>query len=358
MISLRTPRDAGRILRQFERDGVAPGDPALVAVDLDQGTTAERLALGNFAHAANVLVGVARAPVLDGASRYFDLLLCDVGDAPGWARPSQGAAGALASVARVVAATPGPAVVFTQLLRMGSVLRSDAPGIRGGHEAIEALLNAESFAYGLLQAGPAFEGWLAARHRARPMAVEDSPPVVVERKGNDLVITLDRPEVHNAFSVAMRDALVDALQLVSADPTIVDVRLVGAGSSFCSGGDLNEFGTARDPVSAHMVRSSRHAARWMVKVGGRVTAEVHGTCVGAGVELAAFAHRVVADPDTTFRLPELAMGLIPGAGGTVSVPARVGPQRTAYLGLTGVALDAATAHEWGLVDEIARVPRV
>ena len=86
-----------------------------------------------------------------------------------------------------------------------------------------------------------------------------------------------------------------------------------------------------------------------------MTARVHDPSVGSGVELAAFAGRVVAAPDATFALPEVAMGLVPGAGGTVSIPARIGRHRTAWLALTGEALDAATALRWGLVDEI--VPR-
>jgi len=68
------------------------------------------------------------------------------------------------------------------------------------------------------------------------------------------------------------------------------------------------------------------------------------------MELPAFAATVLADPGTTFRLPELAMGLIPGAGGTASLPRRIGRHRTAWMGLTGLPIDAATALEWGLVD--------
>ena len=79
---------------------------------------------------------------------------------------------------------------------------------------------------------------------------------------------------------------------------------------------------------------------------------VHGTCVGAGVELPAFAARVVADPETTFRLPEVGMGLIPGAGGTVSITRRIGRQQTACLALLGEAIDATEALALGLVDEI------
>jgi enoyl-CoA hydratase/carnithine racemase len=79
---------------------------------------------------------------------------------------------------------------------------------------------------------------------------------------------------------------------------------------------------------------------------------VHGACVGAGVELPAFAARVVARADARFWLPELGLGLVPGAGGTVSLPRRIGRQRTAWLALSGRPIDARTALAWGLIDEV------
>ena len=148
------------------------------------------------------------------------------------------------------------------------------------------------------------------------------------------------------------DALVEAFALVAADSTLT-VTLRGDGPSFCSGGDLREFGTFPDPVTAHAVRLERLPARALALVADRVTARVHGHCVGAGVELAAFCHRVVAAPDTTFRLPEVAMGLVPGQGGTVSLPSRIGARRAAWLALSGRPIDAPTALAWGLVDEVA-----
>jgi enoyl-CoA hydratase/carnithine racemase len=84
----------------------------------------------------------------------------------------------------------------------------------------------------------------------------------------------------------------------------------------------------------------------------RITFIVHGACIGAGVEIPAFAGRVVARSDATFRLPELGMGLVPGAGGTVSIPRRIGRERFRTMALTGEMIDAATALSWGLVDEI------
>jgi enoyl-CoA hydratase/carnithine racemase len=125
-----------------------------------------------------------------------------------------------------------------------------------------------------------------------------------------------------------------------------------AGPAFCSGGDLDEFGTLPDPATAHAVRSTRNPGRLLARCADRLRAELHGACVGAGIELAAFAGRVTASEDAFFQLPEVAMGLVPGAGGTVSIPRRIGRQRTAYLALSGLSVDAPTARHWGLIDGI------
>ena len=217
--------------------------------------------------------------------------------------------------------------------------------------SIEDGLVGESLAYAELQAGPEFARWLDERGPATPAPSPE--PVLLERDGDHLTITLNRPEAHNAVDVALRDALVEALGLVDADPALT-ATLRGAGPSFCSGGDLREFGTFPDPATAHAIRLERLPARALAAVADRVTARVHGHCVGAGAELAAFCHRVVADPGTTFRLPEVSMGLVPGQGGTVSIPRRIGAQRSAWLALTGRPIDASTALEWGLVDQLTR----
>jgi enoyl-CoA hydratase/carnithine racemase len=80
---------------------------------------------------------------------------------------------------------------------------------------------------------------------------------------------------------------------------------------------------------------------------------MHGHCAGSGVELPAFAGTVVAAPDTVCSLPEIGFGLIPGAGGTVSLTRRIGRRRVALLALSGASVDAPTAHDWGLIDEIS-----
>jgi enoyl-CoA hydratase/carnithine racemase len=150
----------------------------------------------------------------------------------------------------------------------------------------------------------------------------------------------------------MRDALVEALDLAATDPDIRSVIVSAAGKCFSAGGDLNEFGDAPDPAIAHTIRSVRLPAASLARCAKRVTFLVHGACIGAGIEIAAFGARVQAKPDAFFQLPEINFGLIPGAGGCVSIPRRIGRQRTAYLALSACKLDAATALEWGLIDEI------
>jgi hypothetical protein len=249
--------------------------------------------------------------------------------------------GVLGAIEATVLANPLASVALAMLLR-GSEERSVAEG-----------LVAESSTYSLLQAGPEAKAWLVERGERTPRPPTGGDPVCIERDGDRLVLTLDRPEVRNAFSATMREGLLDGLAVAVADPQ-VRVELRGAGSDFCSGGDLDEFGTSTDPATAHVVRLGRSAGRALHQVADRTTAFVHGACVGAGVELPAFAARVVADPGARFRLPEVAMGLVPGAGGTVSLPRRIGRQRTCRLALTGEWLDAETALAWGLVDELAQ----
>ena len=208
----------------------------------------------------------------------------------------------------------------------------------------------ESLAYSTLQSGAEHQKWLAS-HRRRALQPADEP-VALHREADTLHITLTRPQRRNAIDATTRDALLDAFAIADADP---DVRIVwsGAGPSFCSGGDLDEFGTLEDPVSAHLIRTTRSLGAAVHRLRGRITVQVHGRCAGAGVELPAFASRVIADAGTTFLLPELAMGLIPGAGGTVSLPRRIGRERTTQLALSGEPIGARTALDWGLIDEIS-----
>ncbi len=248
----------------------------------------------------------------------------------------------LARLGERVSANPRAASILVQLLRHGET------------RDVEAGLVAESLAYSTLQAGPEFANWLAGRARGS-LQLDPRPAVRMWRELDRLYLELDRPEKHNAYSAAMRDALCEGLALAVADDHIEEIVFSGAGASFCSGGDLDEFGTLPDPATAHVIRTTRSAARLLARCAERVRAELHGACVGAGIELPAFASRVSARGDAFALLPELTMGLVPGAGGTVSLPRRIGRQRTAWLALSAERLPAETARDWGLFDELHAV---
>ena len=245
----------------------------------------------------------------------------------------------LAMITEHVGVAPLAAVTLVSLIRQSPT------------GTIEQGMINESVSYSMLQSGPEFGLWRSNRAR-RDRAAASAPSVLVKRDGPTLRIALNRPEVHNALDRTMRDGLVEALTTAIVDDTIERIELRGNGPSFCSGGDLDTFGTFPDPATAHAVRLTRSPARLMARLADRIEVHVHGTCLGAGIELPAFAGHVVAHPDTTFGLPEIGLGLIPGAGGTVSLPRRIGRHRTALLALTMRRIDALTARQWGLIDAI------
>lgn len=251
---------------------------------------------------------------------------------------------ALADIAERCRRRPHAAAVCDDVLR---AVDPAAPALSG--------VITESLAYSVLQAGPEFAGWLTERGPATaPIAVD---PVLIDRDGDTLRLRFNRPERHNAFDNAMRAALLDGLAVAEADTSIDEVVLSGAGRSFCSGGDLAEFGGFIDVPSAHLARTRHSPALALdaltARLGPRCRADIHGQVLGSGLEMAAFCGQVRAHPSALLGLPELNLGLIPGAGGTVSITRRIGRWRTSYLILSGRTIDAPTAQRWGLVDELS-----
>jgi hypothetical protein len=249
----------------------------------------------------------------------------------------------LARVLRRIDMNPNASAVLVQVLRAV------------GELSIKQGLMLESLAYATLQGGAEFAAWLSdyrARHSDRIAKAERHAPVLLERRDELLKLTLNSPGDRNALSCYMRDALTEAFKLVAMDARIARVTVVGNGPCFCAGGDLTEFGTADDLALSHRTRMLRMPAQYLARDAQRYTFHVHRACIGAGIEMPAFAGRITATSDTVFQLPEVAMGLIPGAGGCVSIPRRIGRQRTAYMAIMGEPIAAEVALGWGLIDAI------
>lgn len=305
------------------------GEPGnVVLVDATQAASPPESALRALATLPVIVIGLAEGETPDSPpTRLADVIL-----APDSA--------VLTATLETVAAHPVAATTLVMLLRGGDQRTTQ-----------EGLL-AESATYSMLQGGLEFATWRAGHPIVTRASHDATPALRWSRHEHRLDIELRRPHVRNAYNRAMRDGLIEALAVATADDSITEIHLRGAGPSFCSGGDLDEFGSRSDPATAHLIRMG-HSTAWLLhQLADRVTVHLHGACMGSGIELPAFAAHVIAAPDTRIGLPEITLGLIPGAGGTVSLPRRIGRHRTAALALSGATIGVDTALDWGLVDEV------
>jgi Enoyl-CoA hydratase/isomerase len=289
-----------------------------------------------------VCIGVDRdgaLPAIDAA--HFDVLLTTAADAPApWVSVSPERLGAhVGQLATAVRDCPVAATMLCRVLRL-----TEAVPFAAG-------LEIESLAYSALLGGAEFARW-RQKSSPQPIPHSEEPLVIVERDADVVTLTLNHPAAQNAMTAAMRDALHAALANVLDDPSAPSVVLQGAGKCFSTGGALGEFGTATDLAEAHVVRTLRSCAALLDRLGARASAQLHGACVGSGLEVPAAAALRTATADAWFQLPELRMGLIPGAGGTASVARAIGRHRTAWMLLSAKRIDARQALAWGLVHEI------
>lgn len=171
-------------------------------------------------------------------------------------------------------------------------------------------------------------------------------------EGRVAVVSLNRPDVLNAYNVEMRDALYEALLAVRDDPEVRVMLLRGNGPAFCTGGDLAEFGSAPSAVEARRTRWRRDVWGTLWSLPKLTIAAVHGFVVGGGFEMALLCDRCIASSDARFALPETGLGMIPGVGGTQTLPRLIGVARAMQLVLRASWLGAPEARRLGLVQEV------
>lgn len=179
--------------------------------------------------------------------------------------------------------------------------------------------------------------------------VSTCPHVRAELVDGVLDLVLDRPSRKNALSVAMYAALSQALAQASVDPQVRVVRLSGAGGTFTSGNDLQDFmqnlpGEDGGPVGDFL--------RALVAFNKPLVAQVQGHAVGIGSTVLLHCDFALAAADTVFRLPFVSLGLVPEAGSSLLLPAIAGHRKAARLLMLGQAFDAATALDCGLLSDI------
>ena len=178
--------------------------------------------------------------------------------------------------------------------------------------------------------------------------------VTLERDGAIGWVVLTRAAQINAINDAIRSGVPQALRELDADPAIRVIVLRGDGvRGFCAGADIKE---QRGLETAIEVRRRMEGARWIEAIDAvqkPVIAAIHGYCMGGGMELALGCDIRFAAPDAVFSLPETALGLIPGGGGTQRLPRVIGPGRAMDLLLTGERLSAKAALDIGLITRVA-----
>ncbi len=178
-----------------------------------------------------------------------------------------------------------------------------------------------------------------------------NPVTDLARDGDIALITVDSPPV-NALSAAVRDGIATALDQAIADAECRAIVLICAGRTFIAGADISEFGKPMQGIGLHELLNKIESSP------KPVIAAIHGTALGGGLETALAAHWRIAVPSAKFGLPEVKLGLLPGAGGTQRLPRLVGVERALAMVTSGTPIGAADAARSGLIDATAEETRL
>ena len=176
--------------------------------------------------------------------------------------------------------------------------------------------------------------------------------ILFSKEGGVAHISLNRPNVLNAYNMQMRDDFSEALFAVEADPDARCLLITGEGRAFCAGADLTEFGTAPSQVVARRVRWERDVWGQFLRLTRPIVIAVHGFCIGSGVEICLLGDLRVAGQGTIFALPETQLGMVPAAGGTQTLPRNALVGAASELLLTGRRFNAGEALKCRLLTRI------
>jgi enoyl-CoA hydratase len=172
--------------------------------------------------------------------------------------------------------------------------------------------------------------------------------VIVEKRGANLVVSINRPDKRNAVNRAVSDGIAAAMDQLDSDPELRAGVITGRGGSFCAGMDLKAFLQGERPEIE---------GRGLGGVTERppqkpLIAAVEGYALAGGCEIALACDLIVAAEDAWFGIPEVKRGLVAGSGGLVRLPRRIPEAIALEFALTGERMDAPTAHRWGLVNRL------
>ncbi len=181
--------------------------------------------------------------------------------------------------------------------------------------------------------------------------------VLTEYDAGVLVVTLNRPEVFNAFNAALHAALHEA-RTVAADPDVRAVVVTGAGRGFCAGQDLTEFREVAADIRERLESTYHPNIRAIRALEKPVIAAVNGPCAGAGLSLAAACDLRIAADGASFVPGFIGIGLVPDSGGSYFVRRLLGTARAFEWMTSNRKLSAAEAHAWGLVNEVVEADRL
>ena len=179
--------------------------------------------------------------------------------------------------------------------------------------------------------------------------------IILEKKSSILTITLNRPDILNAYNIQMRDEMWQALLAIKDDQEVKVIILKGAGEkAFCAGADLTEFTTAPSQTIARQVRRLRPIWELWASIRKPFICALHGYVIGSGLEMALLCDIRIASPEVRIRLPEVALGMLPAAGGSQTLTKLTGISTASKMLLTTNTISANEALQMGIISKIIK----